>query len=110
MKFRGLKPIISETNAWREISEALRDLFQGMNKLSFTDNMEAFEAKNITITAGGMAKISNKLAFIPTKWIIVSNSTGQAIGDEGFSSWTNSEVSLKNFGTATTVISAIFFR
>jgi hypothetical protein len=110
MKFRGIKQIISETNAWREISEALRDLFQGLTKLSFVDNMDCFEIKNLTITAGTTVKIVNKLAFIPTKWILTSNSSGQAIGDDGFSTWNGKEVSLKNYGTATTVISVIFFR
>lgn len=110
MRFRGLKQIISETNAWREISEALRDLFQGITKLSFVDNMECFEVRNISIGAGVTVTIANELKFIPSKWILTSNSTGQQIGDVGFASWNINNVSLKNYGASSTVISAIFFR
>jgi len=110
VRFRGLKPIVSEQNAWREVSEALRDLFQGLTKLSFTDNMESFEVRNITIGAGATTKIRNELKYIPTKWIVTSNSAGQAIGDNGFASWTIDQVTLKNFGATTTVISVTFFR
>ena len=65
MKFRGLKPIISESNAWREISESLRDLFQGLTKLSFADNMESFEISNVSIASGATSVFNNKLKNIP---------------------------------------------
>lgn len=110
MKFRGLRPIIGESNAWREISEALRDLFQGMSKLSFADNMESFEVSGVTIASGASASFQNKLKTIPTKWIVTRNSTGMGISDNALDGWNSSQVTLKNVGASTTVISVIFFR
>ena len=110
MKFRGLKPIISETNAWREISEALRDLFQGLTKLSFADNMESFEISNVSIGAGVTSVFNNKLKNVPTRWIVVRNSAGMPISDNGFSGWNIDQVSLKNVGASATIISVVFLR
>ena len=110
MKFRGLKPIVSETNAWREISEAIRDLFQGLGKLSFGDNFECFEYQNIKIGAGQTYKFSNRIQFIPSRWIITGNSAGMGISDEGKTNWNNQEVSLKNIGSSETIISVVFMR
>lgn len=110
MKFRGLKPIVSETNAWREISESLRDLFQGLTKLSFIDNMESFEASGISIASGATVSFQNRLKTIPTRWIITRNSTGMGISDNATTGWNQDQVTLKNVGSSTTVISVIFFR
>lgn len=110
MKFRGLRPIVSESNAWREISEALRDLFQGLGKLSFGDNFEAIEFSGIKISSGSTYKFSNSLPFIPTRWILTSNSKGMGISDEGKGDWTLSQLSLKNVGASETIISVIFMR
>ncbi len=110
MKFRGIKPIINETNAWREITESLRDLFQGLTKLSFADNMEAFEVINQTISAGATKTWQNKLKFIPTRWILLRNSAGMPISDNGFSGWSETSVSLKNTGASDTVVSVCFMR
>ncbi len=110
MKFRGLKPIVSETNAWREISEAIRDLFQGLGKLSFGDNFECIEFENIRISAGSRYSFPNRLKFIPTRWIITGNSAGMGISDEGKANWNNQEVSLKNIGSSETIISVVFMR
>jgi len=110
MKFRGLKPIVSETNAWREISESLRDLFQGLTKLSFADNMEAFEVKDVSIAAGATQTFTNYLKLIPTRWIVLRNSAGMPISDQNFSGWSTTQVSLKNVGASTTIISVVFMR
>ncbi len=110
MKFRGLKPIVSETNAWREISESLRDLFQGLTKLSFADNMEAFEVRDVSIDAGTTKTFVNQIKFIPTKWFVIRNSAGMPISDNNFSGWSATEVSLKNVGASTTIISVVFMR
>lgn len=110
MKFRGIRPIIDEKNAWREVTEALRDLFQGLTKLSFTDNMESFEITNSTIGAGQTYKWKNQLKLIPTRWIVVRNSSGMPISDNGFDGWDINTVSLKNVGASSTTISVIFMR
>jgi hypothetical protein len=110
MKFRGLKPIVSETNAWREISESLRDLFQGLTKLSFVDNMESFEISNVSIGSGVALVFNNKLKSVPTRWIVVRNSTGMPISDDAFSGWNINQVSLKNVGASATIISVVFLR
>lgn len=110
MKFRGIKQIVVESNAWREISDALRDLFTGIYKLNFTDNFESFEVSGITIAAGETKTFQNKLLTIPTRYLIVRNSKGMAISDEGFTGWNAQTVTLKNVGASSTIISAIFLR
>jgi hypothetical protein len=110
MKFRGLKPIVSETNAWREISESIRDLFQGLVRLSFEDNFECMEFTSISISSGATYTFPNRLKFIPTRWIITGNSAGMGISDEGKNGWTDQQVKLKNIGASDTIISVIFMR
>lgn len=110
MKFRGIKQIVTETNAWREVSDALRDLFTGIYKLSFADNFESFEQSNVTITAGATKTFSNPLGTIPTRYIIVRNSAGMPISDNSFAGWNSQTVSLKNVGASSTIISVIFLR
>jgi hypothetical protein len=110
MKFRGIKQIVTESNAWREVSDSLRDLFTGIYKLNFSDNFESFEQINVTIAAGTTKTFNNPLGTIPTKYIIVRNSAGMAISDEGFAGWNSQTVSLKNVGASSTIISVIFLR
>jgi len=110
VKFRGIKQIITSVNAWREISDALRDLYTGLGKLSFSDNFESFEVLNVTLAAGETKSFQNNLNFIPSKYIISRNSAGMAIADNGFSNWSLSQVTLKNIGASSTIISAIFLR
>jgi hypothetical protein len=112
MKFRGVKQLIGGdvSTSWRELSDALRDLFTGLLRLNFSDNFESFEVVNETFTAGQTRTFANKLNFIPTKWIVVRNSAGMAISDNGFAGWTSQTVSLKNIGASSTIISVIFLR
>jgi hypothetical protein len=72
--------------------------------------MESFEALNVSIASGATANITNRLKTIPTKWIVVKNSTGMGISDNAMSGWNQDQVTLKNVGASTTVISVIFFR
>lgn len=72
--------------------------------------MEAFEVVNASIPAGTTVTWQNKLKFIPTKWIVVRNSAGMPISDNGFNSWSESIVSLKNTGASDTIVSVIFMR
>jgi hypothetical protein len=110
VKFRGIKQIVSEANAWREVSDALRDLFTGIYKLTFADNFESFEVTNITIAAGETKTFANPLGVIPTKYLIARNSAGMPIGDNGLVNWTATTVTLKNSGASSTIITAIFLR
>jgi hypothetical protein len=112
MRFRGIKQLIggNVSTSWRELSDALRDLFTGLLKLNFTDNFESFEIIGETFTAGQTRTFSNNLNFIPTKWFVVRNSTGMPISDNGFAGWTSQTVSLKNTGASSTIISVIFLR
>jgi hypothetical protein len=112
MRFRGIKQLIGGdvSTSWRELSDALRDLFTGLTRLSLADNFESFEITNETIASGTTKTFANKLSTIPTRYIIVRNSAGMAISDNGFSGWNSQTVSLKNVGASSTIISVIFLR
>lgn len=111
------------------ISKGLDDLVKklttGLGKLTFEDNMESFKVENITIPYSSSSvttnpaltntvSISNKLTFIPSKYIIVSQE-GHGIVTKGVNpdtgkGWDNKFVFLKNHGPDEVTLTVIFMR
>lgn len=110
MKFRGLKSIvkIAIEKSVNEIQLCLQDLFSGMTQLNFEDNFKSFVWTG-TILSGAETAIGNSLDSIPTKYLVVRNSSGMAIGD-GTTPWTSSVVYLKNYGASSATITVVFMR
>lgn len=112
MKFRGLRPPTNLNDVSKfvvtELVGVLNDIVHGLKKMNFEDNFESFEV-DATISAGAILSIPNRLAFTPSRYIVVRNSAGMPIGDYEPSQWGNF-VSVKNYGASSTTVKIIFMR
>ena len=93
----------------RDIFALIRGLKVGLQRLSFEDNFESFEVQDIEIASGSEVSIGNKLTYVPSKYIITSQ-TGNGLITKGDTSWTQSFLYLKNNGTNNVTISVTFMR
>lgn len=96
------------------LDDLIKKLMHGLGKLTFEDNMESFKVVDLEIPAGQVITISNKLTFVPSKYIIVSQEgnglvTKDVSPDTG-KGWDNKFVFLKNNGSFTVKITVIFMR
>jgi len=92
----------------RDVATLAKELAIGLSKLDFTNNFQSFET-TVEIAATTEAKIDNELAFIPTRYIVVSQTDGGLI-TKGTTSWTNQSLYLYNNGASTATITVIFFK
>lgn len=100
MKFRieGLKTFKS----------LVKELALGLRRLDFSNNFESFEV-SVEISATSEASIRNQLNFIPTRYIIVSQ-TGNGLITKGTTEWDNNYLYLYNNGAVTVNATVIFLR
>jgi hypothetical protein len=98
------------------ISQDLKDLItklnMGLGKITFEDNTESFKVQDIEITSGNIVTIRNKLTFIPSKYIIVSQEghgmvTKSKLNGED---WNINNLYLINHGPDAVTITVIFMR
>jgi hypothetical protein len=118
VKFRGIRALIdSDAVRWirTELNLSLKDLFHGINYLNFADNFDSFEYSG-TINAGSEVRITNQLEKrknlappIPSGYLVIRNSAGQAIGD-GATAWDENNVYIQNYGGSSTDVTVIFFK
>jgi hypothetical protein len=92
----------------RDIKELLRHLKTGMSSLEFGDNFNCQES-TITILASSSGTIQNSLSFIPTKYIIVSQ-TGNGLITKSSTAWTLNNLYLYNNGAVSVTATVLFFR
>ncbi len=96
------------------LTDLVKKLMHGLGKLTFEDNMESFKAQDIEITSGKTVSISNKLTFIPSKYIIVSQEghgiVTKTVSPDTGRGWDNKSVFLKNNGPDKVTITVIFMR
>lgn len=85
----------------------LRDLFTGLNKLSFNDNFQSFQV-SVTVTASSELAIRNELGVIPTGKIVVRDGGSSDIVD-GDTAWTADWVYVKNLSGTDKTVTVIFF-
>lgn len=88
--------------------EVIKELASGLLRLSFNDNFESFET-TVTISATSEIAIPNQLTFIPSKYMIVSQ-TGAGQVTKGTTTWNNDRVYLYNNGGTSVSITVIFLR
>ena len=96
-------------SAVKDLAGLVRILSKGLNRLTFKDNFESFEAQDIEITSGTEVSIQNKLTSIPSKYIIV-NKKGNGNVSRGDKEWTSKHIYLKNHGSGTVTVSVLFMR
>lgn len=106
----------------KNIKELVDKLTIGLSKLTFEDNMEAFTVQDIEIRSGKTVNIRNRLQFVPSKYIILSQeghgvvtkaSSEERNKSAGFArniEWSVDYVYLKNNGPDTVTITVVFMR
>ena len=92
----------------RSLNELKDTLSVGLKKLSFGDNFESFQT-NVTISATSESKIKNQLQFVPSKYIIVSQ-TGNGLITKGSTEWSTDNLYLYNNGAVSVTVTVIFMR
>lgn len=91
-----------------ELHATLKDLFVGLERLSFEDNFQSFEA-TVKIAVGQDLPIPNKLPVAPSKMIIISQ-TGNAVIKKGAKKWDGSTVSIRSYGPTDVTVTVLFMR
>jgi len=99
---KAIIPILRNLNELKDYLEIF------LKKLDFNDNFESFES-TVEIAATSNVTIRNPLTFIPTKYIIVSQ-TGNGLITKDTTEWTKDNVYLYNNGAVTVTATIIFMR
>ena len=90
-----------------DIRDLVKELSIGLLRLNFDDNFESFE-QTVEITAGSTAEIRNRLQFIPSKYIITSQTGNGVVTKTG--TWTLDKLFLINNGAVTVNINVTFLK
>lgn len=91
-----------------DLKQLLRHLSAGLERLTFGDNFEGFEA-TIVISASSELKLRNQLNFIPTKYIITQQ-RGNGLVTAGDTDWDANFLYMKNHGASETTVTLQFLR
>lgn len=91
-----------------DFKQLIRHLSAGLERLSFKDNFEGFEAI-VTIPASSEVKVRNQLNFIPTKYIITQQ-RGNGLVTAGDTKWDANFLYMKNHGASQTIVTLQFLR
>jgi hypothetical protein len=78
-----------------ELAFTIRELRAGLQKLSFKDNFDSFEAI-LTIPANTEQEIVNQLSSIPSYFLVLRTNKGGLSVCEGDTLWTLERLYLKN--------------
>lgn len=90
------------------LNNILKNLANGLRKLTFGDNFESFEVE-VEIAANTEKKIRNELSNIPS--CVIIDPKGNALVTRGSTDWTTDYVYLKNHdSTNSSTVKAIFFK
>jgi hypothetical protein len=92
----------------------LKELSNGLLKIDFLQNFQAFIVKNVTILAGQEISIPNQFrssapGVIPSGRIIIRQQ-GDANIIDGTTEWTSNHVYLRNPSANDAVVSVLFFK
>lgn len=109
-RFKEIRKTASTTEdvlkyLFNDFSISVRDLIDGLRRLTFKENFVSFEA-TVTIPASSELAIANKIKGIPSKRIIV-RSTSPDICD-GDTTWNADFVYLKNTSGSPATVTVVF--
>ena len=86
---------------------SLRELYNGLTKLSFDDNFNSFTV-SVTVPATSELPIRNQLDRIPTGKIILRDGASNAVVD-GATAWTRDFVYIQNTSGSAVDVTVVFF-
>jgi len=90
-----------------ELAFTMRELRAGLQKLSFSDNFDSFEAV-LSIPVNSEATVVNQLTTIPKGYLILRSDIGGLAVCDGDALWTLERLYLRN--TSLTVVANITVR
>lgn len=93
------------------INPGVRDLMTGLRSIDFKSNFKVFEYTG-TIASGTTVTIANPFKAAPTYRILTKVrplAAGTCIIDDGLTAWDGDRVFLRNSGTASAEVKALFF-
>ena len=93
--------------SFTSLESLIRELTNGLTKLTFGDNFESFET-TVTINAFSVLAIRNELSVIPTRRMIVKQDLEAAISDST-TEWTKDFIYLENHNGSNNVTLTIIF-
>lgn len=82
----------------REIKNLVRELSVGLRRLTIRNNFEGFEVDTV-IPAASNVTIRNQLDFVPTRYIILSQ-TGNGLITKATTPWSTNYIYFTNNGAA----------
>lgn len=107
-QFREFRPgNIAEKYLSVDLVVTLRELFNGLSKLTFSENFKSYTT-SITVAASGDTAVQHDLGEIPTGKILIRDGGSQDIVD-GDSAWTTNYIYLKNLGASPVTVTVIIF-
>lgn len=92
----------------KDLIDLAKKLTVGLSKLSIEDNMEVFKLVDLEIEAGDTVTIRNKLTFVPSQYIITSQTGNGLVTKTG--TWDSNFLYLINNGSNDVTITVIFMR
>ena len=93
----------------KDLREVIKELAVGLLKLDLVENTESFEV-DITISATSEIQIRNELQFVPSKYIIVSQTGNGLVTKSSTSTWDSNYLYLYNNGASSVTVTVIFMR
>lgn len=84
----------------KEIGRLTKELAAGLRKLTLPNNFQGFEV-NVTIPATSEQSVRNSLNFVPTRYIILSQTGNGLITKSSTTAWNLNKLYFYNHGSAT---------
>lgn len=91
----------------RDLPSLIKELANGLRKLTFSDNFNGFIKTDLVISATSEKEIRNTLKFIPNHYIIL-NQTGNGLITKGTTAWDSNYLYLYNNGAVSVTITILF--
>ena len=91
-----------------KVIEIVEELAVGLVSLSFDDNFKSFTAQDVNIKAGKVARITNDLKTIPSKYVIVDQTGASIVTRSKEDVWTTENVYIKNNGSEDVTVDIVF--
>ena len=113
MIFKAFKTFVRgqdvESYLSASVNSAFRDLLNGLQRLSFTDNFDSFVVEDLTIPASDSAGIINQLTETP-RYRMILRATGVDAWKLRDGEWTRDSLELINDSTSEVIVTVLYMK
>ena len=92
----------------QSLQKLLKELANGLRKLTFTDNFQSFVAE-VELEAGEELTVPHRLQAVP-KYYIIGRMSGNGKIIDGSLPFTDRDITIQNVGVDKTTVTLIIFR